>query len=286
MNIPFLDVPGINTRFEEAFLKKTKEIIGSGAFILGKHVAEFEKAFASYCGTKHAIGVGSGLDAIRLILMGYMEMGLLKKGDEVIVPSHTYIATVMPVIDCGLIPVFAEPHEKSFNIKPKNIEANIGPRSKAIIVVHLYGQCANMQAINDIAQKQNLLLIEDAAQAHGAVYKGKKAGNLGDAAAFSFYPGKNLGALGDGGAITTNDQKLSETIAALRNYGSQVKYENLYRGLNSRLDAIQAAFLNIKLKKLDSDNQRRVEIARQYTEKINNPFIKKPRFKNIDSHVF
>lgn len=286
MNVPFLDVAGINQRFEQEFLAKTKEIIQSGAFILGKHVADFEEAFAEYCGTKYALGVGSGLDAIRLILMAYMEMGVLKKGDEIIVPSHTYIATVMPVIDCGMAPVFVEPDENSFNLNPNNIEANISSKTKAIIVVHLYGQCADMAAINTVAKKHNLLVIEDAAQAHGAIYQGKKAGSLGDAAAFSFYPGKNLGALGDGGAITTNDQILAETISALRNYGSKVKYENIYKGLNSRLDALQAACLNIKLQHLDVDNNRRKAIAKTYLENINNDYVKLPVVQDFDAHVF
>lgn len=286
MNISFLDVGGINKRFETEFLEKAKEIINSGGFILGKHVDSFEKAYADFCGTKHAIGVGNGLDAIKYIFLGLIELGKLNKGDEVIVPAHTYIASVLPVVDCGLKPIFVEPDSKSFNIDPDQIRKSITTNTKAIIAVHLYGQCADMESINDIAKEHNLLVIEDAAQSHGAILNGKRAGNLSDAAAFSFYPGKNLGALGDGGAITTNDSDLAEAIATLRNYGSKVKYENIYKGGNSRLDAMQAAFLEIKLAKLEEDNTRRKEIAQEYNVKINNELAELPEIKDIDAHVF
>ena len=244
----------------------------------------FEKEFAEYCGAQYCIGVANGLDALTLILKAY-EIG---EGDEVIVPSNTYIASILSISSNGAIPVLVEPDLESYNLDPNKIEEKITSKTKAILAVHLYGQSANMDDINHIAKKYDLKVIEDCAQAHGAIYNGKRTGNLGHAAGFSFYPGKNLGALGDGGAITTNDRLLAEKIRALRNYGSHLKYENLYRGVNSRLDEIQAAVLRVKLKGLDQDNEKRREIASYYMNHINNHKIILPTVVNQDrlSHVW
>lgn len=264
MNIPFLDLKAINlecaVELEEAF----RRVMDSGWYILGKEVESFEADFAAYCNTKHAIGVANGLDAIFLILKGYS----IGAGDEVIVPSNTYIATWLAASHCGATPVPVEPEVSTYNIDPAKIEAAITPRTKAIIAVHLYGQPADMDAINEIATRHNLRVIEDAAQAHGALYKNRKVGTLGHAAAFSFYPGKNLGALGDGGAVTTDDNELAEAIRMYRNYGSRKKYHNEVSGFNSRLDELQAAFLRVKLKGLDKGNTHRAKIAEAYSTKL------------------
>lgn len=264
MSIPFLDLKAVNleqsAEMEEAFHR----VLQSGWFILGEEVAAFEDQFSSYCECRHAVGVANGLDAIFLILKAYG----VGPGDEVIVPSNTYIATWLAVTHCGAVPVPVEPVEATYNIDPAKIEAAITPRTKAIIAVHLYGQVADMDPINAIARHHGLKVIEDAAQAHGARYGGRRAGSLGDAAAFSFYPGKNLGALGDGGAVTTNDADLAEAVRVLRNYGSQVKYHNEVVGFNSRLDELQAALLKVKLSRLDEANGRRSAIAGRYTERL------------------
>ena len=255
---------------------------------MGKNVQKFEQEFANFCGVKHAIGVANGLDALTLIFRSYIEMGLLKEGDEVIVPSNTYIASILSVSENRLKPILVEPNIDSYNIDPSLIENNISEKTKAILIVHLYGQVAFNSEIASIAEKHNLLVVEDSAQSHGASVQGKKSGNFGDASAFSFYPSKNLGALGDGGAVTTNDDDLDQTIKALRNYGSHRKYENLYKGTNSRLDEIQAAILSVKLKKLDADNHRRKQIAAYYFENIENPKIILPvcAVNDPDSHVY
>ncbi|APF20157.1 DegT/DnrJ/EryC1/StrS aminotransferase [Caldithrix abyssi DSM 13497] len=271
--IKFLDIKLINNIHKEEILTAIRKVIDSGWYILGEEVEKFEESFAKYVGAKHCIGVASGLDALFLILRGYMELGIMKEGDEVIVPANTYIATILAVTHNRLRPVLVEPDIETYNIDPDKIEEAISERTRAILPVHLYGRVADMKRINEIAKKYLLKVIEDAAQAHGAIYKGKRAGNLGDAAGFSFYPGKNLGALGDGGAITTNNDELAEVIKALRNYGSHKKYYNLYKGFNSRLDEIQAAILNVKLKYLDEENQRRREIAQYYCENIINEKI-------------
>ena len=264
MNIPFLDLKTpheeLREELQEAFIK----VLDSGWFIQGMQLEAFEREYAAFCGTKHCIGVGNGLDALHLILRAY-EIGL---GDEVIVPSNTYIATWLAASYAGAKPVPVEPDEHTYNINPALIEAAITPKTKAIMAVHLYGQPADMDAINSIALKYNLKVIEDAAQAQGAGYKGKIAGNLGDAAGHSFYPGKNLGALGDGGAITTNDDELADKLKVLRNYGSRVKYFNEVKGFNSRLDEMQAAFLRVKLRKLTEWNTRRKQIAAYYQENL------------------
>ncbi|MDO5561887.1 MAG: DegT/DnrJ/EryC1/StrS family aminotransferase, partial [bacterium] len=248
--IKFLDLQKINNRYRQEIGQQLTEILDDGWYIGGSKLAQFEKDFANYCDVKHCLGVANGLDAITLILRAYG----FGSGDEIIVPSNTFIATVLAVTQVGATPVLVEPSINNYNINPKLIEAAITPNTKAIIAVHLYGRAAEMQAINDLAKKHNLKVIEDSAQAHGAFYHGKKTGSLGDVAAFSFYPGKNLGAMGDAGAILTNDDQLANRILALRSYGAKDKYVHLEKGVNSRLDEMQAAVLSVKLKYLDTDN--------------------------------
>lgn len=281
--IPFLDLKKINLRHEEAILNSMSKVLHSGWYILGEEVKAFEASFAEYCAVNFCLGVANGLDALELILRGY-DIG---PEDEVIVPSNTYIASMLSISANGATPVLVEPNISTYNIDPDKIVEKITPKTKAILVVHLYGQTCNMESINQIARKYNLKVIEDCAQAHGAVYRERKTGNLGDAAAFSFYPGKNLGALGDGGAITTNDKELYEKLYALRNYGSHKKYENLYKGYNSRLDEFQAPILKEKLLYLDQDNDYRRKIASYYLENINNEHIVLPHVEDrTDSHVW
>lgn len=281
--IPFLDLKTINTRHETILMNAMKRVLESGWYILGKEVNSFEEEFATYCGTKYCIGVANALDALTLIIRAYG----IGEGDEVIVPSNTYIASILAISANKATPVLVEPDINTYNIDPHKIEAKISDKTKAIMVVHLYGQVCDMGPIIEIARKYNLKIIEDCAQAHGAEWKGKKVGSLGDAAAFSFYPGKNLGALGDGGAITTDDQSLALNLRAYRNYGSHKKYENIYKGVNSRLDEIQAAVLREKLKYLDQDNKYRREIAEFYIENINNDKIKLPVLpRDRASHVW
>ncbi len=271
--IPFLDLKKINQNYNQEIQNVFDKVIDSGWYILGKEVENFENNFANFCGVKHCIGVANGLDALILILKAYKELGLINEGDEVIVPSNTYIATILSISHNNLIPILVEPDINTYNIDPTKIEEKITNKTKAILPVHLYGKVAPMDEINKIAKKYNLVVIEDSAQAQGALLNGKRTGSLGDASGFSFYPGKNLGALGDGGAITTNDDTLAQTIRALHNYGSHKKYYNLYKGYNSRLDELQAAILSIKLNYLDSENQKRREIAEFYCNNINNPKI-------------
>ena len=285
--IHFLNLKKLNQPFEAAFQKKMKQFLEGGWYILGDEVKQFEKDFATYCGTKHCIGVGNGLDALVLIFKAYIHLGKLQKGDEVIVPANTYIASILAILQADLVPVLVEPRLETFNINPEEIEAKISSKTKAILPVHLYGQLCEMKAINEIAKKHNLLVIEDAAQAHGSQFlENEKAGNLSHAAAFSFYPGKNLGALGDAGAITTNDDALAAVLFSMRNYGSKVKYENEIIGVNSRLDELQAAFLNIKLKQLDSENEFRRSMARRYLSEIKNDKIIMPTWDLSQNHVF
>ncbi|HEX8562863.1 MAG TPA: DegT/DnrJ/EryC1/StrS family aminotransferase [Flavobacterium sp.] len=297
--IKFLDLQKINLKYQEAFRQKLDAVLQNGWFILGEEVTRFEASFAEYCGTKHCIGVGNGLDALTLIFKAYTKLGKIKKGDEVIVPANTYIASIIAILQADLVPVLVEPDIQSYNVDPKLISNKITEKTRAILAVHLYGQLADMASINTIAEKHNLLVVEDAAQAHGAVSTQltvnaeaktqssvlRKAGNLGGAAGFSFYPGKNLGALGDAGAITTNDDDLADMLRSLRNYGSKTKYYNDQIGTNSRLDELQAAFLNVKLPDLDSDNESRRELARYYIKNITNPAIITPAFAD-ESHVF
>ena len=285
--IHFLNLRKLNQPFETAFQKKMKQFLEGGWYILGNEVKQFETDFATYCGTKHCIGVGNGLDALVLIFKAYIHLGKLQKGDEVIVPANTYIASILAILQADLVPVLVEPRLETFNINPEEIEAKISSKTKAILPVHLYGQLCEMKAINEIAKKHNLLVIEDAAQAHGSQFsENEKAGNLSHAAAFSFYPGKNLGALGDAGAITTNDDALAAVLFSMRNYGSKVKYENEIIGVNSRLDELQAAFLNIKLKQLDSENEFRRSMARRYLSEIKNDKFIMPTWDLSQNHVF
>ena len=284
--IPFLNLKKINEPFEAAFQQKMKQLLDSGWYILGNEVTTFEANFATYCGTKHCIGVGNGLDALVLIFKAYIQLGKIQKGDEVIVPANTYIASVLAILEADLVPILIEPKLDTSNINPDLILDKITPKTKAILSVHLYGQLCEMEVINSIAKQHNLLVIEDAAQAHGAEWNGIKAGNFGNAAGFSFYPGKNLGALGDAGAITTNDDALAEVLFSMRNYGSKVKYENEIIGVNSRLDELQAAFLNIKLDHLDAENESRRTIANRYLSEIKNDKIVLPNWDFSQNHVF
>ena len=289
--VEFLSLKKINLPYKKEMLETVERVMESGWYILGKEVSDFEKSFADYCGTTQCMGVANGLDALILILEGYKELGIIKNGDEVIVPSNTYIASILAISRAGLTPVLSEPDINTYLLDPTLIEEKITSRTKAILPVHLYGQLCDMDAINTIARKHNLKVIEDSAQSHGALYKNKRSGNLGDASGFSFYPGKNLGALGDGGAITTNDEQLAGVLKALRNYGSHVKYQNLYRGINSRLDELQAGLLSIKLRSLDKDNQARREIAQFYQDNISNkeitlPFPEGTAITKLEFHVF
>jgi dTDP-4-amino-4,6-dideoxygalactose transaminase len=281
--IKFLDLQKINAQYASEMMQVAAEVIESGWYLLGERVERFEKNLAKYIGVKHAIGVANGLDALRLILKAYIELGVMKEGDEVIVPANTYIATILAITDNRLIPVMVEPDIHTYNLDLTLVEQHITDRTRAIMVVHLYGQVCWSEELESVAKNHNLKIIEDNAQAIGAVYeekgngkKARKTGSLGDAAGFSFYPGKNLGALGDGGAVATNDDELAEVVRALGNYGSRNKYFSEYQGLNSRLDEIQAAFLNIKLKYLDIENQRRREIAKYFCENIKNPEVTLP----------
>lgn len=278
--ISFLDIHKINTPYKEAFQNKLKQVMDSGWYILGEEVKVFEKNFADYCKSKYCIGVGNGLDAITLSFLAYIENGNLQKGDEIIVPANTYIASILGILHAGLVPVLVEPDINTFNIDPQLIEEKISEKTKGILVVHLYGQLANMDDIIEIGYKHNLLIVEDCAQAHGLNFKGSHTRT------FSFYPGKNLGALGDGGAVVTNDTKLAETIIRLRNYGSEKKYYNELIGFNSRLDEIQAAFLNCKLLDLYSDNEKRRGVAKRYLSEIKNAKIKLPSCLDINNHTF
>lgn len=282
MKIPFVSFDPMHKEIEEEILNKFKEVYERNWFIQGEEVNNFEEEFAKFCGTNYCIGCGNGLDALYLILRGY-DIGA---GDEVIIPSNTYIATALAVSYTGATPIFVEPNLLTYNINPVLIEKAITSKTKAIIVVHLYGQPADMDAINEISKKHNLKVIEDSAQSHGALYKGIKVGSLGDASGFSFYPGKNLGALGDGGAVVTNNKELADRIRALGNYGSDKKYHHIFKGTNSRLDEIQAAFLRIKLKNVNNWNDERRKIAEKYLIGINNPNIVKPLEADYAKHVW
>lgn len=274
--IKFLDLQKINAQYAAELKQVAAEVIDSGWFLMGERLNSFEDKLANYIGTKNAIGVANGLDALRLILKAYIDMGVMSEGDEVIVPANTYIASVLAITDNRLKPVLVEPKESSFNLDIDLIESHITPKTKAILIVHLYGQVCWNEKLADLAKKHHLKIIEDNAQTIGAEWNGIKSGNLGDAAGFSFYPGKNLGALGDAGAVTTNDDALAKHIRALGNYGSNKKYVNEFQGLNSRLDEIQAAFLEVKLKYIDTENQYRRKIAAMYLNGIKNPKIQLP----------
>lgn len=284
--IPFLSLRFVNERHREAISEAIARVVDSGWYILGKEKAAFEQSFAHYCGAQHCIGVGNGLDALRLIFMAYKEMGVMADGDEVVLPANTFIATALAVSQSGLKPVLADCDTDTYNIDCREIEALITPRTKAIIAVHLYGQVADMDELTRIARKHDLKLIEDAAQAHGAEYDGRRTGNLADAAAFSFYPVKNLGALGDAGAVVTSDADLSLCIRQLSNYGSENKYNSLSKGLNSRMDEMQAAVLSAKLPYLDDENNDRRRIAAYYNQRITNENVVLPIFGKEKTHVF
>lgn len=291
--IKFLDLQKINAQYAEELKQAAAEVIDSGWYLLGERVRRFETNLANYIGVKHAIGVANGLDALRLILKAHIEMGHMKEGDEVIVPANTYIASILAITDNRLTPILVEPDINTYNLDLDLIEEKITERTKAIMVVHLYGQVCWGSKLKDLAKKYSLKIIEDNAQAIGAEWYGVKTGALGDAAGFSFYPGKNLGGLGDAGAVTTDDDQLAEIVRSLGNYGSKQKYVNKFQGLNSRLDELQAAFLDIKLKYLDAENQRRIEIANYYSRHINNdsvflPYIynKKCESETSRTHVF
>ncbi len=289
--IKFLDLKKINEPYEAAFQVKLKTVLSNGWYILGNEVAAFETNFANYCGTKHCVGVGNGFDALVLIFKAYIQLGKLKKGDEVIVPSNTYIASILAILQADLIPVLVEPKLETYNINPDLILEKITSKTKAILAVHLYGQLAEMNKINEIAIQNNLLVVEDAAQAHGAKMNSEfRIPNYESqnkkAQAYSFYPGKNLGALGDGGAVVTNDAELAKVIQSLRNYGSEAKYQNEYIGVNSRLDELQAAFLNVKLPSLDAENNARISISKRYFSEIKNDKIILPFWDLSENHVF
>jgi len=302
--IPFLDLKEINNQYKTELLEACRKVIDSGWYVQGKECNMFEEEFATYCGTKYCVGVANGLDALTLIIRAYKELGIMAEGDEIIVPANTYIASILSISDNKLKPILVEPNIDSYNIDIDKIEEKITSKTKAIMVVHLYGQSVNIGKVLELTKKYNLKVIEDSAQAHGAEYKLrvdngkykiKKVGSLGDASGFSFYPGKNLGALGDGGAVTTNNEELAKTIRAIANYGSSKKYENLYKGVNSRLDEIQASMLRVKLKYLDKEIENRRKIADYYLKNIKNPHIILPiqkekfdtlSYKNHVWHLF
>ena len=273
IRIPFLDLKQVNAPYMDALREAAVAVVESGWYIRGSYCERFEKEFASYCGYAHGVGVGNGLDALTLMLRASIELKRLAPGDEILVPANTYIATVLAVNAAGLVPVLVEPDEKTFNMDPKRLEASCSPKTRGILAVHLYGRLADMQAIGEFAKECGLLVFEDAAQSHGA--KSAKSAKSA-AAAYSFYPTKNLGALGDAGMVVTDDAELARVVRMLGNYGSEQKYVNRYRGVNSRLDEIQAAFLLAKLPHLDSWNARRREIAARYCTEVKNPLIRLP----------
>jgi len=291
--IQFLNLKKINAPYETAFQEKLKSVLENGWYILGDEVKTFENNFADYCDAKHCIGVGNGFDALVLIFKGYIQLGKLHKGDEVIVPANTYIASILAILEADLVPVLVEPKLETYNINPDLISEKITSKTRAILAVHLYGQLAEMNEINKIAIQNNLIVVEDAAQAHGVGKRGQCSvesvqldSETHNTKAYSFYPGKNLGALGDGGAVVTNDAELAKVIQSLRNYGSEAKYQNEFIGVNSRLDEIQAAFLNVKLPNLDAENTVRKAIAKRYLSEIKNDKITLPFWDLSDNHVF
>lgn len=283
--IPFLDLKSINARHRDDLLDACAAVIDSGWYVQGQFLKDFEKEFSEYCGSKHCVGVANGLDALTLTLRAWKELGKLRDGDEVIVPANTYIASILAITENGLIPKLVEPDRLTYNICTAGILSALTAKTKVILPVHLYGKISPMQEIMAVARKHNLLVLEDCAQAHGAELDGVRAGAWGDAAGFSFYPGKNLGALGDAGAVVTSDPELAALVRQLGNYGSAKKYVNNLKGVNSRLDEIQAAILSIKLKSLDDDSNRRRAIAKEYYERIDNPYIDITPLGGLD-HVY
>ena len=284
--IKFLDLQKITAKYSDEIHEAVNRVVDSGWYLQGEENKRFEEDYANYIGVNHAIGVANGLDALIWIFRAYIELGIIKEGDEVIVPANTYIASILAITENNLVPVLVEPNIDNYQIDDSKIEEAITLKTKAILIVHLYGQCSYTDKIGEISKKHNLKLIEDNAQAHGCLFKGKKTGSLGDAAGHSFYPGKNLGAFGDAGAITTDDEELANTVRTLANYGSSKKYVFKYTGRNSRLDEIQAAVLFVKLKHLDEDNAHRKEIAKYYINNIKHKDIITPNVKDFSSNVF
>lgn len=284
--IKFLDLQKITQKYSDEIHAAVRRVVDSGWYLQGKENERFEANYADYIGTKHAIGCANGLDALIWILRGYIELGVMKPGDEVIVPANTYIASILAITENGLKPILVEPNIETYQIDDRLIESTITPRTRAIMIVHLYGQCAYTEKIGELCKKYDLRLIEDNAQAHGCKFNGRRTGSLGDAAGHSFYPGKNLGALGDAGAVTTSDDKLAKIIRALANYGSSKKYVMNFCGRNSRLDEIQAAVLDVKLSHLDEDIELRKQVAKYYIENIKHTEIILPKFDNWDRFVF
>ena len=286
MKVPFLSLKSVTEKYKDEIHEAALKVIDSGWYLQGSANEEFEKNYSNYIGTKYCVGCANGLDALIWIFRAYIEMGVMKKGDEVIVPANTYIATILAITENELVPVLVEPDLNTLQINENLIEEKITGKTKAITIVHLYGQCAYTDKIGELCKKYNLKLIEDNAQAHGCIFNGKKTGSLGDAAGHSFYPGKNLGALGDAGAVTTNDEVLAQTIRSLANYGSAKKYVFKYQGRNSRLDEIQAAILDVKLKHLDEDVALRKAVAKKYIEGIKNSCVTLPKVFDWNQHVF
>ncbi|WP_299216493.1 DegT/DnrJ/EryC1/StrS family aminotransferase [uncultured Dokdonia sp.] len=285
--IPFLDLRAINAPYDAEFQEKFKSFLEKGWYILGDEVRLFEAEFATYCGTKYCIGTANGLDALRMILEGYKILGKLSEGDEVLVASNTYIATILGIQQAGLIPVLVEADLDTYNFDFEDLQQKVTAKTKVMMPTHLYGQLADMEQVSAFAKANSLYIVTDSAQSHGAMTsQGKRSGSLGDASGFSFYPTKNLGALGDGGAITTDDEALAEVVRSYRNYGFKERYVSVYTGINSRLDEVQALFLRIKLRDLDTANQLRRAIAKRYLQEIQNPKLVLPDWKGDESHVF
>ncbi len=281
-----LDLQQITNKYQFELREAVNRVFDSGWYLQGKENESFEKKYAEYIGSKYCIGVANGLDALRLIMRAYIELGIFSKGDEIIVPANTYIATILAITENELVPVLVEPDIETYQINPLKIEEVISPKTKGVMIVHLYGQCAYNEIINSLCKKYSLILMEDNAQAHGCKYNGRRTGSLSDAAAHSFYPTKNMGAFGDAGAVTTNNSELAALIRTLANYGSSKKYVFDYIGLNSRLDEIHAAILSVKLKYIDADNDYRKHVANYYLSHINHPDIILPKLTDLDSHVF
>lgn len=286
MKVPFLDLKKINLQHKDALINATKNVLDSGWFIRGKEVEYFEDSFAKYCSVDHCIGVANGLDALTLIFRAFKILGKLNDGDEVIVPANTYIASVLSITENNLKPVFVEPEEIHYNICPEKVSESISSRTRAVLCVHLYGQICDMPSLKTICEEKDLILVEDCAQAHGACIDNKKTGSWGHASGFSFYPGKVLGALGDAGAVTTNDKELATLIRTISNYGSEKKYFNEFKGINSRLDELQAAFLRVKLESLDHEIEARRLVARRYLKEISNKKIQLPVWNSTEENVF
>lgn len=284
--IKFLDLQKVTAKYADEIHEAVNRVVDSGWYLRGRENEQFEKHYAEYIGTKYAVGVANGLDALIWILRAYIEMGVMKLGDEVLVPANTYIASILAISENGLKPVLIEPSIETYQIDDNLIEAAITPRTRAVMIVHLYGRCAYTERIGEICRKHNLKLIEDNAQAHGCRFNGRRTGSIGNAAGHSFYPGKNLGAFGDAGAVTTDDEELAEAVRTLANYGSFKKYVFKYKGRNSRLDEIQAAILDVKLRHLDADNELRKQVAKYYIERINHPDIIVPKFDKRERNVF